>query len=548
MLDLNFHEQYSSQSRCALTRQAEARPDAVAVAEPLDYDRQGKRRYRSITFRELDHDSSNIARGLRAWGVPQGARLALLVRPGIGFISLVFGLLKAGMVVVLIDPGMGRGNLLQCLADAEPEGFVAIPMVHAVRILLRRRFPKARWNVTVGRRWFWGGKTLNELRSPRTIQGDRPIFRGESTLSSMSSDRKMDQSPEQGEIAPTMADDPAAIIFTTGSTGPPKGVLFTHRTFDAQVSEIQNFYGIQAGEIDLPCFPMFGLFNCMMGVTTVIPEMDPTRPAAVDPRKILEAAGDWKITQAFGSPAVWNRVGRYCEERRVKLPTLRRVLSAGAPVPSQTLRWMMNCIHPEGEMHTPYGATEALPVASISAAERLGETDAQTRDGAGVCVGGKFPGIAWKVIRIVDGPIDGFEEIEELPAGEIGELIVSGAQVTRRYVTRIEANRTGKILDGGIVWHRMGDAGYFDAQNRFWFCGRVAHRVLTSRGPLYPIRCEAIFNRHPGVYRSALVGIGPAGEQRPIMIIEPLPGKMPKTPEGKKNLLAEIRRLPEAAR
>jgi acyl-CoA synthetase (AMP-forming)/AMP-acid ligase II len=507
-----------------LTRQAETRPDAVAVAETLGYDRQGKRQYRTITFRELDKDSDCIALGLNEWGVPRGSRLALLVRPGIDFISLVFALLKAGMVIVLIDPGMGRSNLLQCLAEAEPEGFVAIPMVHAIRSFLRRRFPKAKWNVTVGRRWFWGGKTLEQLRG----QGVEQSREGEW---------------QNRENTPTMADDPAAIIFTTGSTGPPKGVLFTHRTFDAQVSEIQNFYGIQAGEIDLPCFPMFGLFNCMMGVTAVIPDMDPTRPASVDPQKILEAAGDWQITQAFGSPAVWNCVGKYCEERKIKLPTLRRVLSSGAPVPSHVLRWMKNCIHPEGEMHTPYGATEALPVASISASERLAETDAQTREGAGVCVGRKFPGITWKVIRIVDGPIEGFEEIEELPPGEIGELIVSGAQVTRRYVTRIEANRTGKILDGNTVWHRMGDSGYFDSQGRFWFCGRVAHRVLTSHGPLYPIRCEAIFNQHSDVFRSALVGIGQESEQRPVIIVEPKADKMPKTPEAKQKFLDEIRRL-----
>ncbi|MCC6124347.1 MAG: AMP-binding protein [Pirellulales bacterium] len=547
-----------------LTRQAEARPDAAAVVEPLGYDRAGKRRYRSITFRELDEDSDRIARGLRAWGVPKGARLALLVRPGIDFIALVFGLLKAGTVVVLIDPGMGRGNLIECLAEAEPDGFVAIPQAQAVRAILRRRFPKAKWNVTVGRRWFWGGKTLAQLRNKK----------GSELLSELTI-------PEKTVLTPfsTTADDPAAIIFTTGSTGPPKGVLFTHGNFDAQVREIQDFYGIRAGEIDLPCFPMFGLFNCLMGVTAVIPEMDPTRPAQVDPRKILEAAGDWRITQAFGSPAVWNRVGRYCEEHKIKLPTLRRVLSAGAPVPSDVLRRMKDCIHPEGDIHTPYGATEALPVASISASERLAETDARTLEGAGVCVGRKFPSIAWKVIRIVDGPIESFDEIEDLPPGEIGELIVNGPQVTRCYVTRIEANRTGKILQGrgergegreeggrgkgeggafddraaaekwpgnesdGSVWHRMGDAGYFDAQDRFWFCGRVAHRVLTPHGPLYPIRCEAIVNRHPDVFRSALVGVGPPGEQRPIIIVESLPGKMPQSPEAEKKLLMEIRQL-----
>ena len=409
-----------------LTRQAEARPNAVAVAQPMGYDREGKRQYRSMTFRELDEDSSRIAAGLREWGVPQGTRLALLVRPGIDFISLVFAMLKAGVAVVLIDPGMGRGNLIRCLAEAEPEGFVAIPMVHALRSFLQSRFPKAKWNVTVGRRWFWGGKTLKQLRSS-TVR----------------------------EAASTMADDPAAIIFTTGSTGPPKGVLFTHRTFDAQVSEIQNFYGIEPGEIDLPCFPMFGLFNCMMGVTAVIPEMDPTRPAMVDPRKILEAAADWNITQAFGSPAVWNRVGKYCEEHGLKMPTLRRVLSAGAPVPSGVLRRMKNCIHPEGEIHTPYGATEALPVASISGGERLAETDAQTLQGAGVCVGRKFPGIAWKVIRIVEGPIAGLDEIEELPPGEIGELIVSGRKshgATSRESKRIKPARFSTAAPSGIAW------------------------------------------------------------------------------------------------
>ena len=245
---------------------------------------------------------------------------------------------------MLIDPGMGRRNLIDCLADAEPEGFVAIPLAQALRTLLPARFPKAKWNVTVGRRWFWGGKTLKQLRALEGEvafrKGKAPVREGEapaepSQILPSSAAPPARQEPRPPGIAKpfsahTMADDPAAIIFTTGSTGPPKGVLFTHGMFDAQVREIQDFYGIEAGEIDLPCFPMFGLFNCMMGVTAVIPDMDPTRPAMVDPRKILEAADDWNITQAFGSPAVWNRVGSYCEEHGIKLPTLRRVLSAGA--------------------------------------------------------------------------------------------------------------------------------------------------------------------------------------------------------------------------
>jgi acyl-CoA synthetase (AMP-forming)/AMP-acid ligase II len=480
---------------------ARQRPDAVAVVEALGYDRRGRRQYRHVTFRELDDDSNRVAAGLRWMGVIPGTRLVLLVRAGIDFISLVLALFKAGAVVVLIDPGMGRRNLIKCLSDAEPQGFVALPIVHAVRCLLRRRFPASRFHITVGRRWFWGGTTLRELRG---------------------------QPPADFEPAATRAGDPAAIIFTTGSTGPPKGVLFTHGNFDAQVEEIRDRFGIRPGEVDLPAFPLFGLFNCAMGVTAVLPDMDPTRPAQVDPARIVEAIRDWSVTQAFGSPAVWRRVGPYCRDRGIRLPTVRRVLSAGAPVPVHVLQNMKDCIHPDGDVYTPYGATEALPVASISASEVLGETAEMTRQGAGVCVGHRFPRIEWKVIRIVDGPIREMQQAEELPTGEIGELIVRGPVVTRRYVTRIEANALGKIPDGQDIWHRMGDAGYLDRQERFWFCGRLAHRVLTADGPMYTIPCEAIFNQHADVERSALVGVGPAGQQRPVIVLELRPGRMPR--------------------
>ena len=543
-----------------LTAMAGLRPDAVAVAEPAGRDPQGRRRYRQFTFQQLDRDSERIARGLRKLGVVPGTRLALLVRPGIDFVSLVFALFKSGAVAILIDPGMGRRNLIGCLAAAEPDGFVAIPPVQAVRTLLRRRFAQARLNATVGRRWFWGGTTLAALRKTPADEGDLP---------------------------PVGGDDPAAIIFTTGSTGPPKGVLFSHANFASQVDQIRDMYDIRPGEIDVPCFPLFGLFNSAMGTTTVIPDMDPSRPARVEPANIVEAVRDWSATQAFGSPAVWDRVGRYCETRGERMPTLRRVLSSGAPIPAEVLRRMIGCIHPDGDVYTPYGATESLPVASISAREVLGieeppldsensrvltahgensvnsstfrgllapgycdidnstnhGTAAQTSRGAGVCVGRRFSRVRWKVIRAVDGPIGTIDEIEELPQGEIGELIVYGPMVTRRYVTRTESNATAKIADGREVWHRMGDCGYLDEQGRFWFCGRAAHRVLTAAGPMYPVRCEAIFNQHPKIRRSALVGVGPPGRQRPVLVLEPQADCFPKSKRARAALLDEVRRL-----
>ena len=506
-----------------LDEMARLMPQTIAIAEPTRRVADGRRVYRTITFRELADDVDRIARGLVTRGVQPGMRLALLVPPSIDFIAMVFALLKSGAVQILIDPGMGKRNLLRCLADTKPEGFVAVPIVHAIRTICSRRFPNAKLNITVGRRLWWSGVTLDDVRN-------------------------VNHSALPGS-ATTTADDPAAIIFTSGGTGPPKGVLYRHGNFDRQVAEIQAIYGIEPGEIDLPCFPLFGLFNAAMGVTTVLPRMNFSRPAMVDPCNIVEAVEQWNVTQSFASPSVWDRVGPYCEQHGVRLKSLRRVMSAGAPVPARVLRSMKAVIHSEGEVHTPYGATEALPVATISSSEVLNRTWPLTEQGRGVCVGRRFPRIEWRVIRIVDGPINSISQTEQLPAGEIGELIVLGPVVTTEYVTRREANAMAKITDDSPgtgphpgQWHRMGDCGYFDDQQRFWFCGRVVHRVLTKSGPMYPITCEAIFNRHPAVFRSALVGVGAKCEQTPVIIVEPH-RDWRSNRQNRTRLIAELRTL-----
>jgi olefin beta-lactone synthetase len=477
-------------------------PDAPAVIAQLRRFAGGFR-YDRITFSELAADVNLIIAGLAQRGVRPGMRLALLVKPSIEFVTLVFALLKAGVVIVLIDPGMGRKNLIRCLADAEPEGFVAIPLAMAAVKAYRRYFPKAALSITVGRRFGWGGATLDEVRS---------LGRNAAAT--------FEDSPH------TAADDPSAIIFTTGSTGPPKGVLYTHGNFDRQVEEIRDQYAIQPGEVNLACFPLFGLFNAAMGVTTVIPDMDASRPAKVKPANIVAAVRDCRVTQCFASPAVWNVVGRYCESEKITLPALREAYSAGAPVPPKVIERMVRALAEGGRLHTPYGATEALPVATIASPEILGETAHAWALGKGTCVGGRFPGIDWRVIRIVDGPIPSIDDAESLPAGEIGELIVRGPVVTRRYATRVEANVSAKIADGETIWHRMGDSGYLDERDRFWFCGRVAHRVTTEQGTLFTDPVEGVMNQFElnPVYgpriRSALVGVGPPGKQRPVVVIE----------------------------
>ncbi len=486
-----------------LTRIAGAMPTAVAVACPGHGDVAGQHSYATCTFAELEADATALARGLVDLGVTPGMRLVLLVKPGIEFVKLVFALLRAGATTVLIDPGMGKQHLVNCLSAVEPAGFVAISPAQAVRTLLRRRFPLAKLNVTVGRRWFWGGKTYKQLlKAGRSSTTSLPVTQGS---------------------------DAAAIIFTSGSTGPPKGVLYTHEIFETQVAEIEREYDLQPGGADLACFALFGLFNSALGVTTVFPKMDFSRPASVDPKKLLETAHDWRVTQAFASPAVWNKLSHYCEVQGEQIPTLRKIFSCGAPVSAEVLQRTLACTDAYAEMHTPYGATESLPVATIAASEVLGETASETARGKGVCVGRKFETVEWKIIRITDEPIQSIADVEELPVGQIGELIVKGRQVSPTYVTGDSAkhNSLAKIVDkragsspSPSVWHRMGDVGYFDEQGRFWYCGRKNHRVDSANGTLFTECVEAILNQANWVERTALVGIGPRGSQVPIVIYE----------------------------
>jgi acyl-CoA synthetase (AMP-forming)/AMP-acid ligase II len=473
--------------------------DAIAVAVP-----GAGHSFKSITFAQLEAEVTRLAEGLAAWGVPRGARLVLLVRPGIEFVALVFALLRAGMVIVLVDPGLGRRNLVRCLGAVEPEGFVAVPIAQATRLLLRSKFPRAVWNVTAGRRWFWGGITLDQLRTMGATRS--PGARSIPAPCSLHS--------------ATYPADPAAIIFTSGSTGPPKGVLYTHRMFDTQVAEIQANYRIQPGGVDLACFPLFALFNAAMGVSTVFPDMDFSRPGSVDPRRLLDAANRWRVNQAFASPAVWRVVAEHCAQTGEQIESLQQVFSCGAPVGSEVLRKTLRVVAPAATMHTPYGATECLPVATIEAAEVLEETANKTDQGGGVCVGRKFESIDWRVIRITDLPISTIDDAETLRPGEIGELIVRGPQASPEYATSADHTAEAKIADGNTFWHRMGDVGYLDEQDRFWYCGRKSQRVETRQGTLFTECVEAVFNRHPDVARTALVGLGTGDHQLPVILFE----------------------------
>ena len=508
--DLNISDRLATSARLM--------PHQRAVVFPEGRDQAGRVSYTQLTFAQLDAEATRIARGLTRLGAQPGSRLAMFVPPSLESIALTFGVFRSGAVCTLIDPGMGRANVFGCLDQCAPEGFIAIPIVQLVRWLKSRRYPDARLNIVVGPRKNRLGCTSYQ----RLLQlGD----------------------DESIEIPQTRSTDPAAIIFTSGSTGPPKGVLYEHGMFDAQVDLIRDRFGIEPGEVDLPGFPLFALFNIAMQVTTVIPDMDPTRPASVDPVKILEAIRNQNVTQAFGSPALWNTVGRYCDEHGIQLPTLKRILSAGAPVPNHVLQRMLRALPEEADIFTPYGATECLPVAAIGGRQVLSETAEKTADGAGTCVGTVFDRMQVKIIEIGFDPIASLADAKECPAGEIGEIIVQGPVATREYFQRPDGTALAKIADGDSFWHRMGDTGYFDESGRLWFCGRKAHMVFTESERLFSVRCEAIYNQHPGIYRCALVGIGERGSQQPAIVAEPEAGQFPESAAAQQKLKDELLQL-----
>ncbi len=480
-----------------LPQMARLQPDTPAIFIPQGQDNQQQTRYTQYTFAQLDRASSRMALALESIGIRRGVRTVLMVPPGFEFFALTFALFKVGAVPVLVDPGMGVKNLKVCLAEAQPQAFIGIPKAHLARLLLGWGKPTVKTLLTVGRRLCWGGFSLDGLL--KTIRDDQDY-----------------------PTAETETDETAAILFTSGSTGVPKGAVYSHGNFSAQVEMLRQVYDIRPGEIDLPTFPLFALFAPALGMTSVVPEMDFTRPADVDPGKIIAAIERFQITTMFGSPALINRVGRYGEAHGIRLPSLKRAISAGAPVPAKVLERFAAMLANGAQVFTPYGATEALPVCSIGSEEILNETRHATDRGAGVCVGRSVPGLELEIIAIDDWPIAAWDESLKCADGDIGEIVVKGPQVTRSYFNREESTALGKIADqrDGSFYHRMGDLGYRDNLGRIWFCGRKSHRVTTAAGTLFTIPCEAIFNTHPDIYRTALVGVGAPGRQRPVLCVE----------------------------
>lgn len=452
-----------------------------------------------LDFAELDQRADALARGLIDVGLQPGDRVLVLVKPSCGFFCLIWALFRAGLVPVLVDPAMGLNPVLRAVTEAEPRGAIALQRV----LWFATLFPRAFRSVKV-----W-------VRAEPSGLGGMSLRQVEERGAKLVSQARAETGPE----------DLAAVLFTSGSTGAPKGVRYTHRIFESQRRMLGEGLGIEPGEVDLSAFPLFSLFSMALGASVVVPDMDSTKPALVDPAKMQKAFETFGVTYAFGSPAFWARL----VERDGDWP-LRRALMAGAPAPPALLEAILSRLDDGADVFTPYGATESLPICLPSARQNRAGPVEKTLAGAGTWVGRPLSEVTVRIAPISDDPTT--EEPEWLPPGQVGEIWVSSPVTTAGYFRRPDADARTKVVrkepssghPGAGFWHRMGDLGYRDETGDLWFCGRQSHRIETETGPLYPVQIEAMANREPRVRRTALVGRGPRGQEKPWLVIEPRAG------------------------
>lgn len=472
-----------------LALMAAASPATAALKIPRGRTPAGAIDYLTLTFSELAAEVAAWQLRLTAAGVQSGDRTLLMVRQGLPLIASAFALFSLGAVPVVIDPGMGLKNFLACVARSRPTALVGIPLARILSHLFRPTFSSVKHRIPAG--------------SALTSRLTRPHL----------------QNPNPLVVANRKTSDLAAVLFTSGSTGAPKGVCYEHGHFDAQVRLIRATYSIQPGEIDLPLLPIFALFNPALGMTTIVPEIDPRRPADLNPAHLVQAIRQEHVTHSFGSPTLWHKIGAHCVAEHITLPTIRRILCAGAPVPASLWSTSQSFL-PNGQLHSPYGATESLPLSTISSAEVRHLLSDKGHSPLGACVGRPVAEITIKIIAPTDTPLPDLTSARELPPGEIGEIIATGPVVTQSYDALPESTALAKISSPGGIYHRLGDCGYLDDDGRLWFCGRKIERVTTAQGLLYTEPCEQIFRTHPRAARCALIGLGPAPDQLPAIVVE----------------------------
>jgi acyl-coenzyme A synthetase/AMP-(fatty) acid ligase/pimeloyl-ACP methyl ester carboxylesterase len=491
---------------------ARAGDDEIAIAE------LGPKAAAPISFADLEQRIADLSAGLERAGVRPGQRVALLIRPGIELTVAVYACWRVGASIVVADAGLGLRNLGRALRSADPDHLIAIPAGLLAATALR--IPGAR--IVAGdlpsalRRRLRVTHCLTELRDLGALSRphDLAVLSRPYGAGSPSPTGTGTGTPAERWGSP---DDEAAVLFTSGATGPAKGVVYRHRQLRAQLDLVRAVCDLSPGARLVAAFPPFALYGPALGVAAAVPDMDPTTPGTLTATGLAEAVAAVQATVVFASPAALRNVAATAAvltpELRRHLGGVRTLLSAGAPVPVSLLH-EIQALLPGAELHTPYGMTEALPATDITLDEiELAVADAG-READGVCVGRPLPGVRLAVDPLdVTGRPTGVLETE---TGVTGEICVAADHVKDHY-DRLWSTQRRSATPAG--WHRTGDVGHLDEHGRLWVEGRLVHVITGPAGPVTPVGIEQRVEVVPDVVLAAAVGVGPTGTQQTVVVV-----------------------------
>jgi acyl-CoA synthetase (AMP-forming)/AMP-acid ligase II len=429
----------------------------------------------------LERDVTVAAGWLQARGLRKGSAVLVFVPMSAELYIALLAMFRLGIVALFLDPSAGRQHIEQCCARWAPDGLLAIPRAHLLRLrsAALRRIPlkmvTAGW-IPGAIRWLARGGTATAAEGVSSEAVD--------------------------------PGDAALVTFTSGSTGLPKAAVRTHGFLVAQHRVLEPSIALKAGEVDLATLPIFTLANLASGVTTVIPDVDLRRPGNVDAARVFEQVERFGVTRITGSPALFERLIDHGRATARTLPALRKLHTGGAPVFPRLLDGL-RALAPGAEIVAVYGSTEAEPIAHLAAGEISPEDRAAMQNGCGLLAGPPVSEIALRILRdrwvAPRGDITGAQlEAETLPADEVGEIVVSGEHVLRGYLGGVGDEETKFRVDG-TVWHRTGDAGMLDQRGRLWLLGRCAARIDDGHGRFYPFAVECVAMNFTEVQRAAVL-------------------------------------------
>lgn len=445
--------------------------------------------HREITYGDFATLICQCAEGLRALGIDKGDRVVIFLPMGVGMYAAMFAVQRLGAIAVFLDSWARRDQLGATAACVKPKAMIS----H------QRAFD------LIADVMEFADMNLRIIGGP----GNDGTF-------SAQLEQLLFQPCEAVDICGVESEFTALITFTTGSSGTPKGANRTHRFLSAQHKALKQILPYGPDDTDMPAFPIFSLNNLATGVTTIIPALNLAEPGPRDAVALVNQIRHQSIRCTTLSPSMLNGVSALCLSKKLELPSLRRVVTGGAPISRDNVRDFAQ-VAPNAEIWVLYGSTEVEPMAHIEAKEMLAlpqNSDPEVIE-EGVNVGHISDALETKCIRIVREPIDltktPWSELE-VADGAVGEFIVTGDHVCRDYYNNDEAFRKSKIVDtDGRIWHRTGDLARCDDKGYLWMVGRI-HNVI-ERGDHYyfPVRAEILLKRVDGVDQAAFLGLPDAG-------------------------------------